>query len=166
MTEIHYSARKLLAYAAVIALPALFAIWMLVAPGMFLAYQGRGEAFVHFVAGNVWLCGPVFAVTAFVSFHAFHLALGDRTALAFGESGVAVRTLFRRHRLGWAEVAGITFVPATTLRGATLFVRVRRDRGEKKLAIFVGLLEQKGEEIARLLHDPVRIRAEIDARGD
>jgi hypothetical protein len=93
----------------------------------------------------------LFAVTTCVSFNAFRLALGDRAALAYGESGVEVRTLFRRHRLGWAEIVGIEAMSATAMRGATLTVRVRRGAGERKLVVFGGLLEPSGAEVARLL---------------
>lgn len=154
MTAIRYSQSKLLLYASFIALPAVFTTWMLVAPGKFLAYQGWSAAIVHFVAANVWLSSALFAITAFVSFKAFRLALGDRNALAARESGVEVRTLFRLHRFGWDEIAGIDATPGTAMRGATLIVRVRRGAGEKKFAIFTGLLEQSAGEVARLLEAP------------
>jgi len=77
------------------------------------------------------------------------LAFGDRTALAVGPKGVEVYTALARHKAGWADVAGIGFEQAH--RAETLTVRLKRDMGEKKVRLSLGLLEQDRAEIARLL---------------
>lgn len=154
MNVIRYNPWKLLVLAIVAGVPAALFMWMLVTPDAFMAYHGRYSGLVHFIADNFWASAGLFALTGGAALCAVSVAFGERIAVSFGTNGIEVQSLFKRHRLGWAEIAGISIARrGRTASSETLVVRVRRGDGEKSIHIGMSLLKKDRLEIERMLEN-------------
>lgn len=153
MIVTRYSAARLVGIALVLGAFAALWLWMLVSPDAFMAVHGRYGALVHLIAEHAWLSGGLFVLCFALVVLILGTLFDDRTALSLGPDGVELRTLFARHRAGWAEVAAIRIEKAGRLAGGgeVLTVRLRKDGGEKAIRLATGLIEQSRWEINRLL---------------